>query len=117
MCPQEFGDRHTEKLLRQKDSLAVMAQCAVPGICNDLLRSKSRATIRCLESGSTPSTQVFLAVGTLFRLPIIITYTGWSYWVFRGEYRHDIGYHLEETARLLCRVAKPRCGVSDAGRD
>jgi hypothetical protein len=47
MCPQEFGDRHTEKLLRQKDSLGVMAQCAVPEIGNDLLCSKSRATIRC----------------------------------------------------------------------
>ena len=35
----------------------------------------------------------FLPVGTLFLLPIIIMYTAWSYWVFRGKLRHDIGYH------------------------
>lgn len=26
-----------------------------------------------------------LLVGALFLLPIILLYTGWSYWVFRGE--------------------------------
>jgi cytochrome d ubiquinol oxidase subunit II len=45
------------------------------------------------EAASAPSTQAFLAVGTLFLLPIILMYTGWSYWVFRGKVRADIGYH------------------------
>ena len=45
------------------------------------------------EAASSPSTQVFLAVGTLFLLPVIIGYTAWSYWVFRGKLRHDLGYH------------------------
>ena len=31
--------------------------------------------------------------GTLFLLPVILMYTGWSYWVFRGKVRGDIGYH------------------------
>ena len=31
--------------------------------------------------------------GTLFLLPVILMYTGWSYWVFRGKVRADIGYH------------------------
>ena len=26
-------------------------------------------------------------------LPIILMYTAWSYWVFRGKLRDDIGYH------------------------
>ena len=39
------------------------------------------------------STQAFLLVGTLFLLPIILLYTAWSYWVFRGKVRADIGYH------------------------
>jgi len=26
-------------------------------------------------------------------LPVILFYTGWSYWVFRGKVRADIGYH------------------------
>ena len=38
-------------------------------------------------------TQVFLLVGTLFLLPVILVYTGWSYWVFRGKVRADTGYH------------------------
>ena len=45
------------------------------------------------EAASSPSTQAFLAVGTLFLLPVILMYTGWSYWVFRGKVRADIGYH------------------------
>jgi cytochrome d ubiquinol oxidase subunit II len=45
------------------------------------------------DAASSPSTQAFLAVGTLFLLPVILMYTGWSYWVFRGKVRADIGYH------------------------
>jgi cytochrome bd ubiquinol oxidase subunit II len=45
------------------------------------------------QAASDASTQAFLAVGTLFLLPIILMYTGWSYWVFRGKVRADIGYH------------------------
>jgi cytochrome d ubiquinol oxidase subunit II len=45
------------------------------------------------EAASAQSTQAFLAVGTLFLLPVILMYTGWSYWVFRGKVRADIGYH------------------------
>jgi cytochrome d ubiquinol oxidase subunit II len=29
----------------------------------------------------------------LVLLPIILMYTGWSYWVFRGKLRGDVGYH------------------------
>ncbi|MET1027574.1 MAG: cytochrome d ubiquinol oxidase subunit II [Dongiaceae bacterium] len=45
------------------------------------------------EAASSPRTQAFLLVGTLFLLPVIFVYTGWSYWVFRGKVRADIGYH------------------------
>ena len=44
------------------------------------------------EAASSQSTQAFLLVGTLFLLPIILLYTAWSYWVFRGKVRADIGY-------------------------
>ncbi|MHA6687938.1 cytochrome d ubiquinol oxidase subunit II [Mesorhizobium sp. A556] len=50
-------------------------------------------TFTLWEAASSPSTQAFLLVGTLFLLPIILVYSGWSYWVFRGKVRHDIGYH------------------------
>ena len=45
------------------------------------------------EAASSPATQGFLLVGTLVLLPIVLIYTGWSYWVFRGKVRADIGYH------------------------
>jgi cytochrome d ubiquinol oxidase subunit II len=45
------------------------------------------------EAASAPATQAFLLLGTLILLPIILMYTGWSYWVFRGKVRADIGYH------------------------
>jgi cytochrome d ubiquinol oxidase subunit II len=45
------------------------------------------------DAASSPSTQAFLLIGTLFLLPIIFTYLGWSYYVFRGKVRADVGYH------------------------
>jgi len=45
------------------------------------------------QAASSVNTQAFLLIGTLFLLPIILMYTGWSYWVFRGKVRADIGYH------------------------
>ena len=44
------------------------------------------------EAASSPRTQAFLLVGTLFLLPVILTYSGWSYWVFRGKVRAELGY-------------------------
>src|SRR5262245_8666906 len=44
------------------------------------------------EAASSPRTQAFLLVGTLFLLPVILTYSSWSYWVFRGKVRADVGY-------------------------
>ncbi|MGV7214653.1 cytochrome d ubiquinol oxidase subunit II [Bradyrhizobium sp. UFLA05-112] len=45
------------------------------------------------EAASSPRTQAFLLVGTLFLIPVILTYSSWSYWVFRGKVRADVGYH------------------------
>ena len=50
-------------------------------------------TFTLWDAASSNSTQAFLLVGTLFLLPVILVYTGWSYWVFRGKVRADIGYH------------------------
>ncbi|HET9750637.1 MAG TPA: cytochrome d ubiquinol oxidase subunit II [Casimicrobiaceae bacterium] len=45
------------------------------------------------DAAATPSTQMFLLIGTLFLLPIIFTYLGWSYYVFRGKVSAEVGYH------------------------
>src|SRR5689334_14425061 len=43
------------------------------------------------QAASSPGTQAFLLVGTLFLLPVILVYSSWSYWVFRGKVRADVG--------------------------
>src|SRR5207249_11552235 len=45
------------------------------------------------EAAAVPSSQMFMLIGTLFLLPIVFMYTGWSYYVFRGKVRGDIAYH------------------------
>jgi cytochrome bd ubiquinol oxidase subunit II len=45
------------------------------------------------QAASSPGTQSFLLIGTLFLLPVILTYTAWSYWVFRGKMQAGVGYH------------------------
>jgi cytochrome d ubiquinol oxidase subunit II len=45
------------------------------------------------QAASSPSTQAFMLIGTLFLLPIILMYTAWSYWVFRGKVSETLGYH------------------------
>jgi cytochrome d ubiquinol oxidase subunit II len=42
------------------------------------------------EAASSPQTQKFLLVGTVILLPIILSYIGWSYRVFRGKARADV---------------------------
>jgi cytochrome bd ubiquinol oxidase subunit II len=45
------------------------------------------------QAAASESTQAFLLIGTLVLLPVILVYTAWSYWVFRGKVRADVGYH------------------------
>lgn len=45
------------------------------------------------EASSPPQSQGFTLVGTLFIIPIILMYTIWAYYVFRGKVRHGEGYH------------------------
>ncbi len=45
------------------------------------------------QAASSIDTQGFLLVGTLILLPVILIYTAWSYWVFRGKVRDNLGYH------------------------
>ncbi|MBA6136651.1 MULTISPECIES: cytochrome d ubiquinol oxidase subunit II [Pseudomonas] len=45
------------------------------------------------DAAAPPQSQGFMLVGTLFILPIILGYTFWSYYVFRGKVNHENGYH------------------------
>jgi len=50
-------------------------------------------SITLWDAAAAPMSQQFLMVGTMFLLPVILLYVFWSYWVFRGKVRADIGYH------------------------
>lgn len=45
------------------------------------------------DAAAPASSQGFALVGALFIIPIIIGYTAWSYYVFRGKVRHGEHYH------------------------
>ena len=45
------------------------------------------------EAASSERPRPSSSSAPLFLLPVILMYTGWSYWVFRGKVRGDLGYH------------------------
>ncbi|GAB5099544.1 cytochrome d ubiquinol oxidase subunit II [Caballeronia sp. LP006] len=47
------------------------------------------------DASAAPLSHQFLLIGTMFLLPVIIIYVIWSYWVFRGKVRGDLGYHTQ----------------------
>ena len=44
------------------------------------------------QAATDRSSQVFMLVGTAVIMPMILIYTGWAYWVFRGKVDAE-GYH------------------------
>ncbi|QIT54466.1 cytochrome d ubiquinol oxidase subunit II [Aquisalimonas sp. 2447] len=46
------------------------------------------------DAASAPASQLFLLLGVLFLTPVVLGYTAWTYWVFRGKVSaHSGGYH------------------------
>ncbi|WOR14421.1 cytochrome d ubiquinol oxidase subunit II [Hyphomonas sp. FCG-A18] len=45
------------------------------------------------EAAAPDSSLFFMLIGALILLPIIIAYTAFTYWVFRGKVDPDAGYH------------------------
>ena len=50
-------------------------------------------TVTVWQAAAAPSSQLFMLVGTLFMLPMILGYTVFVYWTFRGKVSEDSGYH------------------------
>ena len=45
------------------------------------------------DAASPRSSQLFMFVGAIVLVPVILAYTGYAYWVFRGKLDPDQGYH------------------------
>jgi cytochrome d ubiquinol oxidase subunit II len=50
-------------------------------------------TVTIQDAASPDSSLAFVLVGAAVLLPIILAYTAYSYWVFRGKVSADVGYH------------------------
>ena len=73
-------------------AMGLFAMCYL-GLAISLYPYVVPPTITLWEAAAAPQSQAFLLIGTLFLLPIIFMYTGWSYWVFRGKVTGEMGHY------------------------
>lgn len=50
-------------------------------------------SITIWQAAAPQNSQLFMLVGVAGLVPLILGYTGWAYWVFRGKVRAASGYH------------------------
>jgi cytochrome d ubiquinol oxidase subunit II len=50
-------------------------------------------SITIWQAASPRSSQLFMLVGVAILIPLILGYTSWAYYVFRGKVRPESGYH------------------------
>lgn len=50
-------------------------------------------SISIWDAAAPEASQVFILVGVAILMPLILIYSGYAYWVFRGKIDEDAGYH------------------------
>jgi len=50
-------------------------------------------SITIWQAASPATSQIFMLFGVAVLIPLILAYTAWAYWVFRGKVRPESGYH------------------------
>ena len=50
-------------------------------------------SISIWDAAAPPESQAFLLVGAAVLIPMILAYTAYAYWTFRGKVRADVQYH------------------------
>jgi cytochrome d ubiquinol oxidase subunit II len=83
---------------RQIDSVIYPAAIALLGLCFvglgvGLTPYIVPRAITIHEAAAPDASLIFMLVGALALLPLILAYTGYSYWIFRGKVRPGEGYH------------------------
>src|SRR5260370_28673452 len=56
-------------------------------------------SITIWQAASPQNSQLFMLIGVAILVPLILGYTGWAYWVFRGKVRPGSGYHLRRRSK------------------
>lgn len=72
-------------------TLALFALCFV-GLGISIYPYVIPGAVTIWEAATERSSQVFMLVGTVVLVPIILAYTAWAYWIFRGKVKSE-GYH------------------------
>ena len=72
-------------------ALGIFALCFV-GLCISVFPYVVPGAVTIWTAATDAQSQVFMLWGTAIVLPMILAYTAWSYWVFRGKVNAD-GYH------------------------
>jgi cytochrome bd ubiquinol oxidase subunit II len=50
-------------------------------------------TLTIWDAAASPSSQMFMLIGTLVLLPAVLGYTAFTYWLFHGKVREGASYH------------------------
>jgi cytochrome d ubiquinol oxidase subunit II len=50
-------------------------------------------TLSIWDVAAAPASQAFMLAGTAIVIPLVLIYTAYSYWVFRGKVSGEGGYH------------------------
>ncbi len=72
-------------------ALALFGLCLV-GLGISIWPDVVPARVSIWEAAAPRRSQIFMLIGAFLIVPIILAYTGWSYWVFRGKVSAE-GYH------------------------
>ncbi|MCS6947878.1 MAG: cytochrome d ubiquinol oxidase subunit II, partial [Steroidobacteraceae bacterium] len=72
-------------------ALALFGLCVL-GLAISIWPYVVPARVTIWEAAAPPRSQAFMLIGAAVLIPIILSYSAWSYWVFRGKVKGD-GYH------------------------
>ena len=72
-------------------ALAIFGLCIV-GLGISIWPDVIPARVTIWQAAAPPRSQAFMLAGALVMVPVILAYTGWAYWVFRGKAGSE-GYH------------------------
>lgn len=72
-------------------ALALFGLCLI-GLAISMFPDVIPGRVTIWQAAAPYDSQLFMLVGAAVLVPIILTYTAWAYWVFRGKVGED-GYH------------------------
>ena len=89
--PQQASEWNDPKGRRQFLKL-MGAALAMAGLAVSIWPDVIPGRVTIWQAATAARSQQFMLYGTVVMLPLILAYTAWSYWIFRGKVGED-GYH------------------------